>query len=59
MSEDDYFSTKNRATGPYACAYWVMLLGPLVFALLTQFFWLRKIQKKSFLNCVLTFIILL
>jgi|GEM_PF-4949202 len=59
MSEDDYLSTKNRATGPYACAYWVMLLRPLVFALLTQFFWLRKIQKKSFLNCVLTFIILL
>lgn len=57
MSEDDYLSTKNRATGPYAWAYWVMLLRPLVFALLTQFFWIRKIQRKSFLNFILTFII--
>ena len=57
MSEDDYLSTKNRATGPYAWEYWVMLLRPLVFALSTQFFWRRKIQRKSFLNFILTFII--
>ena len=57
ITEDDYLSTKNRATGPYAWAYWIMLLRPIVFTLLTQLLWLKTFLKKSFANFILTFII--
>lgn len=39
--EFDYF--RERATGPYAWAYWFMLIRPLVFCLLLQLFWIEKI----------------
>ncbi len=57
ISKEDYLSTKNRATGSYALAYWFMLLRPIVFSLLTQLLWLKIFLKKSFANFILTFII--
>lgn len=57
ITEDDYLSTKNRATGPYAWAYWIMLLRPIVFSLLSQLLWLKIFQKKSFANSILVFLI--
>ncbi len=57
MTDEDYISTKNRATGPYAWAYWMMILRPLVFSALTQLFWFKNLQKKSFINFFLIFLI--
>lgn len=57
ISEDDYLSTKNRATGPYAWAYWIMILRPLFFSSLTQLFWIKMFQRKGFANFILTFFI--
>lgn len=57
ISEDDYLSSKNRATGPYAWAYWIMILRSLIFSSLTQLFWLKKFKNKGFSNFILTFFI--
>lgn len=48
-----YYSSKEfelfseRAVGPYAWAYWIMLLRPLVFCGLLQLFWIRKLKTKN------------
>ena len=43
-SDFNYFS--KRTTGPYAWAYWLMLLRPLLFCGLIQLFWLKKVRSK-------------
>lgn len=57
ITEENYLSTKNRATGPYAWAYWMMLLRPLAFSLLTQLFWVKRFQNRNLIGFILTFII--
>ncbi|MEM5564785.1 hypothetical protein WNY78_06700 [Psychroserpens sp. AS72] len=47
-----YYSSKEfeifseRATGPYAWAYWMKLLRPIVFCGLLQLFWIKKMVSK-------------
>lgn len=43
--EELFFS--ERATGPYAWAYWMMLLRPFVFCILVQLFWIKKIKNSK------------
>lgn len=57
-----YYTSKEfsffneRATGPYALAYWFMLLRPLVFCALLQLFWLKKIATKMRNVLLITFL---
>ncbi len=46
----------DRATGPYAWAYWYMVLRPIVYCMLTQLLWfktLRAINIRSLLLVLL------
>ncbi|WP_298896367.1 hypothetical protein [uncultured Psychroserpens sp.] len=43
-SDFEFFS--KRATGPYAWAYWLMLLRPFIFCGLIQLFWLKNVRSK-------------
>lgn len=61
-SSDEATVFNERAVGPYAWAYWMMLIRPFVFCLLTQLFWIKKIQNTKwliFLNTLFIFIIVL
>jgi len=42
----EFYIFSGRATGPYAWAYWMMLLRPIVFCSLLQLFWNKKIVSK-------------
>ncbi|WCO03216.1 hypothetical protein [Psychroserpens ponticola] len=53
--EFDFFS--ERATGPYAWAYWLMLIRPIVFCGLLQFFWLKRIANKMLNIFSITFLV--
>jgi hypothetical protein len=55
----NYATVENRATGPYAFAYWLMLLRPYVLVLLIQLFWIRKFNKKGFLQFILVALLFL
>lgn len=50
---------EGRAVGPYAWAYWMMLLRPLVFCALLQLFWLKKIATKMRYVALITFLVLI
>ena len=52
--EFDFFI--ERALGPYAWAYWFMLIRPLVFCALLQFFWFKKIASKMRYVALITFL---
>ncbi|WP_040281804.1 hypothetical protein [Psychroserpens damuponensis] len=55
--EFDVFS--QRATGPYAWAYWLMLLRPLVCCALLQLFWIKKMRKTLKYITLITFLVLI
>lgn len=42
-SQPEYFVFVNRALGPYAWAYWIMVSCNVVFP---QFFWIKKIRRN-------------
>ena len=56
-NEFEFF--EGRAVGPYAWAYWMMLLRPLVFCALLQLFWLKKIATKMRYVALITFLVLI
>lgn len=56
-NEFDYF--RERATGPYAWAYWFMLIRPLVFCLLLQLFWIEKIIRRLIYVFIVTLLVLI
>ncbi|WP_298901819.1 hypothetical protein [uncultured Psychroserpens sp.] len=45
-SSSDFKFFSERAKGPYAWVYWLMLLRPLLFCGLIQLFWFKKIRSK-------------
>ncbi len=59
-----YFNTeeftlyKERASGPYAWAYWYMLLRPAIYCSIIQFFWIKKIKNKNSYILILLFLLL-
>ncbi len=58
-TDKEYSYVIKRATGPYAWAYWMLLLRPVFFSLLTQLFWLERFKKKGILNFIAIFVIFL
>lgn len=59
LSSEGHILHIERAQGPYAWAYWLMILRPLVLFLLTQLFWMRKIIKIRWQSIIISLIILL
>ena len=55
--EFDVFN--ERAIGPYAWAYWFMLIRPLAFCAVLQLFWIKKIATKMRYVALVTFIVLI
>lgn len=49
----------ERAVGPYAWAYWYMIIRPFIFCFLTQLFWVKNVLNKNWLIFIITLIILL
>ena len=56
--EFDFFN--ERATGPYALTYWIMLLRPLIFCGILQLFWIKKLANTlryvGLITCVVLFV---
>ena len=50
---------KERAYGPYAWAYWIMLLRPLILFSLTQIFWLKRFKTVKWYSFLVIISILL
>jgi hypothetical protein len=59
LSSEGHILHVERAQGPYAWAYWLMILRPLVLFLLTQLFWIKKIRKIRWYSIILSLVILL
>ena len=57
FSSDANIMFNERATGPYAWAYWAMLLRPFIFCGLIQLFWLYKFKAKTAYALLLLIII--
>lgn len=53
----DYSTFSNRASGPYAWAYWYMLFRPLIYCSITQLFWINHIRIKNSSILYLLFLI--
>lgn len=49
----------ERAVGPYAWAYWYMILRPFIFCFLVQLFWIEKVQNTKWLIFFNTLVIFL
>jgi len=47
----------GRAVGPYAFAYWMMLLRPFVFCGLLQLFWIKKMHSKTIYTLLLLILV--
>ena len=58
-SSKEFEFFQGRAVGPYAWAYWMMLLRPIILCGLLQLFWLKKIEIKMRYISVVTFLVLL
>ncbi len=53
----DYSLVENRATGPYAWAYWFMVFRPFIVILLVQLLWVKKLKNKSLTNFLLVLVL--
>lgn len=58
-----YYSTKEfelyseRASGPYAYSYWMMLMRPVFLCGLLQLFWIKRILQKMRYIAIITFLV--
>lgn len=50
---------RQRAMGPYAWAYWFMLLRPIVLCLLLQLFWVKRVNHRLRVIFVITFLVMI
>lgn len=49
----------QRTMGPYAWAYWFMLLRPIVLCLLLQLFWVKRVNHRLRVIFVITFLVMI
>ena len=47
----------ERAIGPYTAFYWYLSLRPLLYCLLTQFFWIKKLRKINTSSILLVLVL--
>jgi hypothetical protein len=55
----DYSVVENRATGPYALPYWIMVLRPFNVVILIQLLWIKRLKTIGLINFLLVLILFL